>query len=484
METIGKSAFLSYLECPTLGWMTKNKKIKREENLSGKLLSLEWKNVRNNAYQLFPDAIDAQSDHSIDPVEYTLQLLQNHQTSTILKANFKAEGFFTRIDIVKRLPDGSVDLFAVKSGKRSKLKYIADLAFASMIVLLKGININSVSIMHVSEKYRLGMPQSKMFFFTDCTQRVESMTANFLTSLDIAAKDLSSETILPPRLAVRCKNCPVFDECAGKDLENSIFDLPHLYPEAADDLIARNILAIKDIPKDFELSINQQIVVGCVENNSVYVSHRLKAIIESIKPPFYYLDFESLCPILPIYPNTAPHTQILTQFSIHKCLEIGVVDRTFEYIADPKINDEYEVAKRLVEDLGNQGAIFAYADFEKRTILRLADDFEDLREKLLDIVSRIVDLEEIIRENYYDIRFRGRSSIKTVLPILINDMSYDDLEISQGGDAAAAFAFMAMGLYDEDNCRKTKENLLKYCAQDTMSMVRIHQFLANLVGKS
>jgi len=56
-------------------------------------------------------------------------------------------------------------------------------------------------------------------------------------------------------------------------------------------------------------------------------------------------------------------------------------------------------------------------------------------------------------------------------------MNYDGLEIGEGGDASAAFAFMAMGLYGEEKIKETKANLLKYCAQDTFAMVKIHQFL-------
>ena len=56
-------------------------------------------------------------------------------------------------------------------------------------------------------------------------------------------------------------------------------------------------------------------------------------------------------------------------------------------------------------------------------------------------------------------------------------MSYTGLKIGEGGDAAAAFAFMAMGLYDDAKIEETKKNLLKYCAQDTLAMIRIHQFL-------
>jgi hypothetical protein len=63
---------------------------------------------------------------------------------------------------------------------------------------------------------------------------------------------------------------------------------------------------------------------------------------------------------------------------------------------------------------------------------------------------------------------------------MVDQMNYDGLEIGEGGDAAAAFAFMAMGLYGEEKIEATKRNLLKYCAQDTLALVKIHEFLAKL----
>jgi hypothetical protein len=128
-----------------------------------------------------------------------------------------------------------------------------------------------------------------------------------------------------------------------------------------------------------------------------------------------------------------------------------------------------------------EGSIITYASFEKIAISKLASMFEDLSEPLLKITERIIDLELLIRKNYYNVNFHGRSSIKKVLPVMIEDMNYDGLEIGEGGDAAAAFAFMAMGLYDEEKIKKTKEDLLKYCAQDTFAMLKIHQFLENKV---
>ena len=60
---------------------------------------------------------------------------------------------------------------------------------------------------------------------------------------------------------------------------------------------------------------------------------------------------------------------------------------------------------------------------------------------------------------------------------MIPQMNYNELEIGEGGLALSAFAYMAMGLYDEEKVKETKTNLLKYCEQDTLALVEMHKFL-------
>ena len=107
----------------------------------------------------------------------------------------------------------------------------------------------------------------------------------------------------------------------------------------------------------------------------------------------------------------------------------------------------------------------------------------ELTEQLQAIANRIVDLEEILRLNYYDKRFHGKTSIKKILPIMIPDMNYDKLEIGEGGVALSAFAYMAMGLYSEEKIKETKQNLLKYCKQDTLALVKMHKFLYDVANR-
>jgi hypothetical protein len=67
---------------------------------------------------------------------------------------------------------------------------------------------------------------------------------------------------------------------------------------------------------------------------------------------------------------------------------------------------------------------------------------------------------------------RGSYSIKQVLPALVPDLTYKDLEISEGGTASNTFAEMVMGAFKGD-IDKTRKDLLEYCKLDTYAMVKI-----------
>ena len=119
-----------------------------------------------------------------------------------------------------------------------------------------------------------------------------------------------------------------------------------------------------------------------------------------------------------------------------------------------------------------------YSGFEERIIRSLADDLEVWREDLLKIVeSRIVDLLELIRSHYYHPDFRGSFSIKDVLPALIEDLDYDDLQIQEGSQAATAFIEMMDPETSRSRRLELEDALRAYCNRDTEAMVRLFQKL-------
>jgi len=278
-----------------------------------------------------------------------------------------------------------------------------------------------------------------------------------------------------PQLPWACRGCELFAECMGKGIDNHIFDIPRLRHTKYCQLVDCGILSIKNIPEDFKLTPLQSIVRESVISNKPFVNEQLKAELNSISFPAYYLDFETFSSAIPIYPDMAPYAQIPIQYSLHKCSEPGKITAHFAYLADPAKDCRRELADRLIQDCGNTGSILEYTSFEATIIRGLMEHFPDLKEKLEGIISRLVDLHQLIRDNYYHPGFHGSFSIKQVLPVMVPNMSYEGLEISDGQDASATYAYMIKGKYGKEEMGQKRKEMLAYCKMDTMAMVRLHE---------
>ena len=73
---------------------------------------------------------------------------------------------------------------------------------------------------------------------------------------------------------------------------------------------------------------------------------------------------------------------------------------------------------------------------------------------------------------YYTPEMKGSYSIKSVLPALIPELSYNSLEINDGGSASNTFLDMVNGTF-KGNEPQTRQSLLEYCKRDTYAMVKI-----------
>ena len=118
--------------------------------------------------------------------------------------------------------------------------------------------------------------------------------------------------------------------------------------------------------------------------------------------------------------------------------------------------------------------------FEKKVILGLVKRYPDLKRPLEKLTDRLLDLMDVISRGYCHPDFRGKYSIKSVLPVLVPELSYDDLAIGNGAVAAATFARMARGRFTPAETRRLRAALLKYCERDSIAMVRIHERLVEV----
>ena len=95
--------------------------------------------------------------------------------------------------------------------------------------------------------------------------------------------------------------------------------------------------------------------------------------------------------------------------------------------------------------------------------------------------ERVFDLMEIFKKQHHvHPDFRGSSSIKAVLPVLVPELSYKDIDIQNGQVASVRWYDAVTGAVPDVEARKIFADLLKYCGLDTMAMVEIYRKLLAL----
>jgi hypothetical protein len=122
-----------------------------------------------------------------------------------------------------------------------------------------------------------------------------------------------------------------------------------------------------------------------------------------------------------------------------------------------------------------------YSGFERRIIKSLSRDLPDLSLELDALLERLWDLLKVIAGNYYHPDFHGSFSIKRVLPALVPEMGYEDLAISDGREASAAYK-NCLDRDDAEERQRIHDALRQYCRQDTLAMLELRRALADKVS--
>ena len=116
-------------------------------------------------------------------------------------------------------------------------------------------------------------------------------------------------------------------------------------------------------------------------------------------------------------------------------------------------------------------------------IRELAERYPRLKTQLLAINERVVDLLPIARERYYHPSQEGSWSIKKVLPAVVPDLRYDELDgVQDGGMAMEAFQEAIHPETLSERKAQIEKQLLAYCALDTYAMVKLWQFFSGFKG--
>jgi hypothetical protein len=244
------------------------------------------------------------------------------------------------------------------------------------------------------------------------------------------------------------------------------------------------ILRFEDIPDDFNLNDSQCRQVKAELKGEKHIDRSaIKAFLDSLTYPIYFIDFESFQPAVPLFDRSRPYQQVVFQYSMHirDSISSEVIHKAF--LADADGNDpRIPFIKQLITDIGEEGDIIVFnRSFESSRLNELAASFPEYEADIVRINSRMKDLMLIFQQRqYYIPEMKGSYSIKQILPAMVPGFSYDNMPIGDGGSASMAFTSLFSEPDDEKN-RMIRENLLEYCKLDTLAMVEIVIALQKLV---
>jgi hypothetical protein len=490
---LSKSEFLQYLKHPLLLWLKKHDKAKLppvDDNLqaifdAGNLFE-------SYAVQLFGDGttigFDSYDEYLSMP-QRTKDALANG-ARTLFQARFEAGEITCISDVVIFIDDTECDLIEIKSGTSVKQENIYDLAFQTTVLERAGYKVRTISVLTANNSYvrhgdidieELCTIEEVTDDVRDCIKDVQSWIDDALAVVkQRTMPELSAPTAEEGDIYAWLDLYPIFNTIEP----GSIFDLCWPKQRIAD-LHAMGITRLVDIPDDFKLSPKQQHQVTAAKTNEAAINvDEVAQSLSNYTFPLYFLDYETLASVIPPFDGMKPYDQLPFQYSLHVMDSPGAELRHYYYLHSDDTPPTKPLSESLIDVIGTSGTILTWnQSFEKRCNDLMGTICPEFKKAYKAINKRIDDLCIPFKNNSYVHKdFLGSYSIKKVLPVLVPELSYSQLDINEGG--AAQRLWMGAVLDTKFAAQKDKilADLEKYCELDTLAMVRIYEVLVALTG--
>lgn len=485
LPTLSKTQFVSGQQCEKRIWLERHEPDRAGEMTEFELsLIEEGIEVGELAQEVFHGGllIDQPHDEHEEAMEATRQAMNNPEVQAIYEAAFQHEGKPIRVDVLRKLEEGGYELLEVKATSKVKDHHELDVAFQAFVLEEAGIDLRRVGVMHPDKEYVVreeGFEPTEFFQRHDLTQRARELRSKVRQDAQQLRQTVAQDEIPDVEVGSHCRNphrCPFHDFCHRKidDQEHPITDIPYLSTKKLHKLKGDGILDIQNIPDDWEgLTEKQQLMVEVVKSGEPYWDEEgIRDALEDVELPFHFVDFETVQPAVPVWPDTHPYEEIPFQWASYTLMEGG---RRFPdgFISMEKTDPRPQFIDNLWDRLEIGGSVFVYSSYEQRQLENLIEEFPEHEEKLQNIIDRLVDLYPIVRNNIYHPEFHGSTSIKSVLPALVSGFDYSDLAIQDGGTASSAFLELVSPHTPFQRRLEISRNLELYCERDAEAMVHL-----------
>ncbi len=490
---LSKTNYLVYRDCAHNAWVKVHKpEVYHAEPLSvfEQAIIEIGNDVDVRARELFPGGVLIRRGDASGTAE-----LVASRTQVLYQPVFETGRYTTACDILAwNAERRAYDLYEVKastSGDDRKAKddlYAHDIAFQALVLRENGVPLGTLNLVRLNGEYvsdgRLDL--DRLFTREDFTERATAIMERVAQEMD-AAHDLIQLAAMPaaPCTCIykgRSSQCTTFEFINPSVPEYSVHDLTRIgtSQKKLKALVDDGILAITDIPADFDLTIKQRHQVDAAKSRRPFVDFGpLEAFLGEFRYPVAFLDYETFPCALPRFAGYGPFNHVPFQFSLHVVDRPGGAAVHSEFLFTETSCPDMPFVAALKAALPSEGTIVAWnKPFEKGINAKLAERLPGEQAYFAAVNERIVDLMDVFTEQMFvHPGFRGKTSIKWVLPALVPRLSYKGLAIQEGATASETWNAIVTGELDAEEAAEARKNLLTYCGLDSLAMVEIWRVL-------
>lgn len=471
-KTLTKSQYLQFLNCPREFWLAHHfPELFTTED------TLLYRHLREQGYTFEREARRLTIFNPVD-LERTVEFGRE----------FVSEKLYAKADAVITDPDtGAISIYEIKSSSKVKDEHIYDVAFQKAAAEACGSVVTAAYVITANSDYtRTGeLSPEDLFAVCDITTEVAVKAGETAGFIDAAFAYLDTEP--PSSISGYCGaklDCAFIRHHFRELPEYTVFDISRINKNKLNALIEAGIIDILQIPEDFELSDKQRRQVSVARSGEPDIDHaEIRTRLAGLTYPLHFLDYETFSYAVPQFEGTRPFQQMAVQYSLHSLYEPGGEYLHTEFLSDGAGDPPLEMARSLSEALADGiGSVVVWSQgFENTINKQIGEKYPEYASLFKEIIEKTFDLRKVFSDQLYlHPQFKGRDSIKKVMPVLAPHLSYDSLEISEGMTASIKWFHLASGRFDNGGRSAVDEDLRAYCTLDTWAMVEIFRALQAL----
>jgi Domain of unknown function(DUF2779) len=485
---ITKSKFLAGTQClKRLYWIVHSPEMAAQRDESDQSIIEQGRQVGLLAQQMFPSGVTVEGRDREEVIRITRELIANPAVPAIFEGAFEHDDVFVRVDVLQRHQDRRWRLIEVKSTASVKDHHLADVAIQHRVVTGSGVDLAESCVAHVNRDYIYQgglIDVHGLFKIKNLTQEIQGLHPEVGIQLQSEFRILTMSEAPQISAGRQCSDpytCEFFEHCNPPLADDHILRLPRIHASTVAKLVALDVQSIHDIPASYPLTERLRHACTSVQMQKPWYGPELKDEVAKLTYPLYFMDFETVNPAIPRFVGMRPYDQIPFQWSVHLQRQPGAAPEHLEFLANDTSDPRAAFISTLSDALGDCGSIIIYSQqFESQRLSDLAAWLPEFAGRITKIQRRLWDLLPLVRDHVYHPAFGGSFSLKSVLPALVPEMTYEGMEVADGQAAGLAWESLVHGGLDRDEHDRVRKALLDYCGQDTLAMASLVEKLEHV----